>query len=69
MNEYQYLTSKQVVESPRYPFTEGQVRDLLTKRHKNGVSKIIRKVGKRIYWRSDLLDLWLESQCCKGGQS
>lgn len=69
MNDYQYLTTKQVVESARYPFTEGQVRDLLTKRHRNGIEEIIRKIGKRIYWRSDLLDNRLESQGCKGGKS
>lgn len=69
MNDYQYLTTKQVVESSHYPFTEGQIRDLLTKRHRNGIEQVIRKIGKRIYWRSDLLDHWIEGQCCKGGMS
>lgn len=67
MNDYQYLTTKQVVESKRYPFTEGQIRHLLMMRHKNGLEKIVSKIGKRIYWRSDLLELWIDSY--KGGQS
>lgn len=61
MEEYQFLTTNQVLESPRYGFTKGQLNDFLLKRHKNGVDKVVRKIGKRIYWRSDLLDAWINS--------
>ncbi len=69
MNDYQYLTTKQVAESHRYPFTEGQLRALLIKRDQNGVLEIIRKIGKRVYWRSDLLDRWIESHGPEGDRA
>ena len=69
MKECQYLATNHVLESPRYPFTKGQLNHLLAMRHKNGIDKVIRKIGKRVYWRSDLLDSWIENQGSKGGRS
>ena len=69
MDEYQYLSTEQVIESPRYPFSRGQLRHYLMQRHRNGLYKAVRKIGKRLYLRSDLLDLWIESQVSKRGQS
>ncbi len=63
-----YLNVKQVIENPKYPFTKGQINYFLTKRHKNGLEKAIRKIGKRIYFRLDLFDLWIEGQA-KGGKN
>jgi hypothetical protein len=62
MNDLQYLSIKKVLENPKYPFSKGQLRHFLTKRHNNGLEKAIRKIGKRIYFRSDLLDAWIETQ-------
>lgn len=55
-----YLTIKQIVDSPSYPFTEGQIRNFLLERKSNGLRKCIRKIGKRIYIREDLFIEWIE---------
>lgn len=57
-----YLETKQIAESDSYPFTIGQVRHFLLMRHKNGLQKAIRKVGKRLYFRKDLFEEWIEEQ-------
>ena len=41
---------------------KGQIHYFLTKRHKNGLEEAIRKIGKRIYFRLDLFDSWIEKQ-------
>lgn len=60
--ETNYLSLRQIEENPRYPFTIGQIKHFLLNRHKNGLGKAVRKIGKRLYLRQDLLDLWIESQ-------
>lgn len=65
MNDYQYLSIKQIVESSSYPFSVGQLRHYLIMRHKNGLDAAIRKIGKRLYLRKDLFDAWIESQTSK----
>lgn len=67
MTDYKYLSSQQIVEDARYPFTMGQLRHYLLKRHKNGLEKAVRRVGKRLYLRQDLFDQWIESQTNRGG--
>ncbi len=62
MDEKIYLEIKQIAESKNYPFTLGQVRHFLLMRHKNGLQKAIRKVGKRLYFRKDLFEDWIEEQ-------
>ena len=61
MNNYRYLSIKQIAESDVYPFTIGQMRLHLLNRNKNGLYKACREIGKRIYLRSDLLEDWIES--------
>lgn len=68
MEEIQYLTAMQIVDSKRYPFTAGQIRHYLLHRHKNGLEKAVRKIGKRLFFREDLFNAWIESQASKGGQ-
>lgn len=60
--DYQYLGVSEIAKSGRYPFTIGQIRHYLTKRHQNGLEKAVRKIGKRLYLRTDLLDAWIEKQ-------
>ena len=60
MNEY--IEPKQIGHSDQYPFTLGQVRHFLLMRHKNGLEKAVRKIGKRLYLRRDLFEDWIESQ-------
>lgn len=67
MTDYKYLSSQQIVEDARYPFTIGQLRHYLLKRHKNGLEKAVRRVGKRLYLRQDLFDQWIEGQAKQGG--
>jgi hypothetical protein len=63
-----YLSTKQVVESGKYPFTLPMIRHYLLHRHVNGLNKAVRKIGKRLFLREDLLDAWIEGQASKGGQ-
>lgn len=60
--DVQYLTTNQIAECDRYPFTLGQIRHYLLKRYKNGLDQAVRKIGKRLYLRRDLLEAWIESQ-------
>lgn len=62
MTEHKYLCLKQIGDSSQYPFTEGQIRHYLIMRHRNGLDAAVRRIGKRIYLRQDLFDLWIESQ-------
>ena len=65
MDDYQYLSIKQIAESNCYPFSLGQMRHYLIMRHKNGLEAAIRKIGKRLYLRKDLFNDWIESQASK----
>lgn len=62
MNNYEYLSVKQLMGDHRYPFTYGQLRNFLNFRHRNGLEKAIRKVGKCVYVRRDLFEQWIEDQ-------
>ena len=57
-----YVNLNQLLENPKYPFSKGQLHYFLTNRHKNGLEPVIRKIGKRIYFRLDLFDSWIESK-------
>lgn len=63
-----YLSTRQIVDSNRYPFSMGQIRHFLLNRHKNGLSKAVRHIGKRLYIRQDMFDEWIETQGNRGGQ-
>lgn len=67
MSDHKYLSSQQIVEDARYPFTIGQLRHYLLKRHKNGLEKAVRRIGKRLYLRQDLFDQWIENQATRRG--
>lgn len=62
MSNFQYLTIKQISESDRFPFSEGQLRHYLLMRHRNGLEKAVRKIGKRLVLRLDLFESWIEEQ-------
>lgn len=62
MEQFQYLTVEQIAESDCYPFGMGQMRDHLLRRRKNGLVKAVRKIGRRIYFRKDLFEEWIESK-------
>lgn len=62
-----YLSIQQIIDSTRYPFSQGQVRHFLLMRHKNGLESAVRRIGKRLYLRQDLFDQWIEKQSGNGG--
>ena len=64
MGNNQLVDINWIVECDQYPFSLGQLRHMLLMRHKNGLQKACRKIGKRLYLRRDLFDLWIESQSC-----
>ncbi len=68
MTEYEYWSKKQVLVSGKFPFTKGQLDHFMLFRHRNGLEKAVRKIGKRCYLRMDLFEEWIESQASKGGQ-
>lgn len=61
MANYEYYSPQQVANSSCYPFTLGQIRHYLLMRHRNGLEKAVRKIGKRLYLRRDLFEQWIES--------
>lgn len=69
MDHNKYLSIKDIIEGDEYPFTIGQVRHFLMRRHKSGLQNAIRKIGKRLYLRQDLFEQWIESQATKGDES
>ena len=68
MDEETYLEAKQIADSENYPFSIGQMRHYLLIRHRNGLDKAVRKIGKRLYLRKDLFDQWIESHQTQGGK-
>ena len=61
MSEYKYLSIKQIVYGDEYPFSKGQMAFYLLNRDKNGLKTAVRRIGKCLYLRKDLLDSWIES--------
>jgi len=61
-NVKEYKTVRQIASCGRYPFTMGQLRTFLLDRDKNGLSSAVRRIGKRIYIRTDLFENWIESK-------
>lgn len=62
MSSFEYWSPRQIVDSGKFPFTMGQVRHLLLYRHRNGLQDAVRKVGKRLMFRVDLFEQWIERQ-------
>lgn len=57
-----WLYISDVVESEKYPFSEQYMRRLLHYRKDNGLHAAVKKVGKRLLIREDLLDQWIENE-------
>ena len=68
MANQEYWSPQQIVSSGRYPFTIGQIRHLLLHRHRNGLEEVVRKVGKRLVFRIDLFDQWIEAQAFRSSR-
>lgn len=66
MDQVEYGSLKQIADSPKYPFTMGQLRHYMMHRHKNGLEVAVRKIGKRLFVRMDLFNAWIEKQAREG---
>jgi hypothetical protein len=62
MDKVEYVSLKQIADNPKYPFTMGQLRHYMMHRHKNCLDNAVRKIGKRLFLRTDLFDAWIEKQ-------
>lgn len=62
MDKIEYMSLKQIADSDNYPFTIGQLRHYLMHRHRNGLETAVRKIGKRLFIRTDLFIAWIEKQ-------
>jgi hypothetical protein len=60
-----YAFIESIVDNEKYPFSLGQMRNLILFRKKNGLDTILFKVGKRWLIREDLFELWIESKRAK----
>ncbi len=56
----QYITVKQAAADKSLCFTEAMLRYYLLHAHKNGLSKAVRRIGKKLVLRRDLLLAWIE---------
>lgn len=62
MSDFKYMSIHQIADSEKYPFSMGQIRNFLLNRDTNGLDKAIRKIGRRLYIRTDLFEEWIEKQ-------
>ncbi len=58
----QYCTKKQLANDPNLPFTEAMLSYYILHAHKNGLAPAIRRIGRKVLIRRDLLVAWIESQ-------
>lgn len=59
MHYFEYLSIEDIARL--YPFSKGQVRGWIHKRQENGLEDAVRRIGKRMYIRRDLLQEWIET--------
>ena len=58
----EYVTVKQLAEDPTLCFTEPMLRYYILHRHKNGLAKAIRHIGRKCVLRKDIFIQWIEEQ-------
>ena len=61
----QYITVKQAAADKSLCFTEAMLRYYLLHAHRNGLSKAVRRIGKKLVLRRDLLIQWIEDQAAR----
>lgn len=67
MLNIEYWSLQRIVSSGRYPFTIGQMRHFLLYRHRNGLQDAVWKIGKRLVFRLDLFNAWIDSKGLPNG--
>lgn len=61
-----YMTVKQIAEDPSFCFTVPMLRYYILHAHSNGLTPVLRRIGRKILIRRDLFINWLEKQSNKG---
>lgn len=61
-NNSLYRTVRQLAEDPAFCFTVPMLRYYVLHAHRNGLSKALRRVGRKVLIRRDLFIDWLEKQ-------
>ena len=57
-----YCTIKQIANDPTFCFTVPMLRYYVLHAHRNGLSKAIRRVGRKVLIRRDQFIEWLEKK-------
>lgn len=57
-----YCTIKQIANDPTFCFTVPMLRYYVLHSHRNGLSKAIRRVGRKVLIRRDQFIEWIEKQ-------
>lgn len=63
-----YRTLRQIAEDEDFPFTVPMLRYYVLNAEHNGLAPVLRKLGKKVLFRRDLLVEWLESEPEEVGQ-
>ena len=58
--KYEYATVKQLAADPNLCFSEAMIRYYLLNQHRNGLSKAVRRIGRKLFVRKDLFLDWIE---------
>ena len=58
--EFKYYCMDDLLKIKDFPFKKGQLRHFCLHRKENGFDKCVRKIGKRLYFRHDLIMQWIE---------
>ena len=61
-DEKSYCTVRQLVKDPAFCFTEPMLRYYLLHAHKNGLASAVRRIGRKVVLRRDLVAAWIEKQ-------
>lgn len=57
-----YCSVQQIADDPSFCFTTPMLRFYILNAHKNGLDKALRRIGRNILIRRDLLIDWIEEQ-------
>lgn len=57
-----YCTIKQIADDQTFCFTTPMLRYYVLNAHKNGLTKALRRLGRKILIRRDLFIEWIEKQ-------
>jgi len=57
-----YCTVRQIADDPTLCFTVPMLRYYILHAHRNGLSKSLRRIGKKVLIRKDLFINWIEKE-------